>query len=134
MRTYRGLAVAVLDSALAYALYLSSTNRLFVTPPSVPERMEAATRVLEATQRKLGAVGIVRNVVARDETLRRRMEGYWVAEGTIMREVFEEREALEAVNAAVGSGRVDLRVVEAEAARYAERVTGGMEVHTAVPA
>ena len=44
-----------------------------------------------------------------------------------MREVFEEREALEAVNGAVGSGRVDLMVVEAEAARYAERVTSGLE-------
>jgi len=134
MRTFRGLAVAVLDGALAYALYLSSTNRMFVTPPSVAERVEAATRVLEATQRKLGAVGIVRNVVVRDEPWRRRAEAYWLAEGAIMREVFEEREALEAVNGAVASGRVELRVVEAEAASYAERVTGGFEVHTAIPA
>ncbi len=107
---------------------------MFVTPPSVAERVEAATRVLEATQRKLGAVGIVRNVVVRDEPLRRRAEAYWLAEGAIMREVFEEREALEAVNGAVASGRVELRVVEAEAASYAERVTGGFEVHTAIPA
>lgn len=83
--------------------------------------------MLEATQRKLEAVGIVRNVLVRDEGLRRGAEAYWVAEGRIMGEVFEEREAVEAVNAAVGSGRVDLRGVEEEAGRYAERVTGGLE-------
>ncbi len=44
-----------------------------------------------------------------------------------MSEVFEEREAVEAVNGAVGSGRVDLRAVEEEAVRYAERVTMGVD-------
>ena len=88
------------------------------------ERIETATRVLEATQRKLGAVGIVRNVLVRDEGLRRRGEGYWVREGRIMSEVFEERDVLERVNEVLGSGRVDLEEVEKEAGRYAERVTG----------
>ena len=69
----------------------------------------------------------MRNVIVRDAGLRGRMEGYWVAEGRIMSEVFEEREAVEAVNGAVGSGRVDLRAVEEEAVRYAERVTMGVD-------
>ncbi|KAI9872178.1 MAG: hypothetical protein M1830_001997, partial [Pleopsidium flavum] len=61
MRTYRGLAIALIDTLLAYGLYLSSTHRFFVTPPSLSQNLETTTRVLEATQRKLGAVGIVRN-------------------------------------------------------------------------
>jgi len=43
MRIYRGVALSALDGLLGYLLYLSSTNRAFLTPPSAAERVEAST-------------------------------------------------------------------------------------------
>ncbi|KAI9815049.1 MAG: hypothetical protein M1827_002892 [Pycnora praestabilis] len=123
LRLYRGLAIALVDLFLGWGIYLSSTNRAFITPPSVAERLETSTRMLETANRKLHAVGITRNVVVRDEGLRTRADRYWGEEGRIMGEVFEEREVIEGLKGALG--RVDIVSVTEEAGRYAEGVVGG---------
>lgn len=72
----------------------------------------------------MAALGIVRNVVVRDEGLRRRGEGYWREEGAVMAEVLEEREVVEGIRGALGSGRISVSQVEEDAKRYAEGIVG----------
>lgn len=127
MRVVRGISVALADVLVAGLLWLSSTNRMFVVPPSAAERMETAMRVLENARGKLHAVGIMRNVVVRDEGLRRRAEAYWRKEGQVMGEVMDEREVVEGVRNAL-SGRIQVARVEEEARKYAEGITGFQEL------
>ncbi|KAL9635256.1 MAG: hypothetical protein Q9164_003581 [Protoblastenia rupestris] len=122
MRTFRGLMLCLADAVVAGLLYLTGTNRMFVTPPTSAERMEMALRGLEQARGKLNAVGIVRNAIVRDEGLRRRTEGYWIKEGKIMGEVMDEREVVEGIRSAL-SERVQVGQVEEEARKFAEGVT-----------
>lgn len=124
MRTVRGIGMCIADAIMASLLYLSSTNRMFVTPPSVAERTEVALETLEHARGKINILGIVRNSVARDEGLRRRTEAYWVREGKVMGEVMDEREVVEGVKAAL-EGRVQIAKVEEDARRFAD----GLVVH-----
>ncbi|MCJ1452663.1 hypothetical protein MMC28_003006 [Mycoblastus sanguinarius] len=126
MRIFRGVIIALADALMAGLLWLSSTNRMFVVPPSPAERMETAMRVLENVRGKLNAVGIMRNAVVRDEGLRRKAEGYWRREGQVMGEVMDEREVVEGVRNAL-SGRIQVSKVEDEARRYADGITGWQE-------
>ena len=133
MRVWRGLFIGVGDAMLAGLLWASSTNRLFVVPPSAAERFEAAMKVLENTRGRLGAIGIVRNVVVRDETMRRKAETYWRKEGQVMSEVMDEREVVGGMRSALGSGRIQLSQVEEGASKYAEGIIAGPESTTAQP-
>ncbi|KAL8874258.1 MAG: hypothetical protein Q9174_000378 [Haloplaca sp. 1 TL-2023] len=125
MRIWRGIGIGVADAALAGLLWASSTNRMFVIPPTSAERMEAATKVLENARGRLGALSVVRNVVVRDEGLRRQGEGYWRREGQIMSEAMDQREVVEGVRNALESGRISVTKVEEEARRFADGVIGG---------
>lgn len=122
MRIWRGIGIAIADAALAAFLWASSTNRMFVIPPTTAERMESAIKVLENARGRLGALGIMRNVVARDEGLRRKVEGYWRKEGQVMTEVMDEREVVEGMRSALGSGRIGVTQVEEEARRFADGI------------
>lgn len=124
---YRGIVIALADVLVAGLLWLSSTNRMFVVPPSAAERMETAMRVLENARGKLNAVGIMRNAVVRDEGLRRKGEAYWRQEGQVMGEVMDEREVVEGVRNAL-SGRIQVDLVEEEARKYAEGITAFQEL------
>ena len=128
MRTMRGLVLATLDAVLAGLLWASSSNRLFVVPKSPAERLEAITKEMEATRGKLGAVGMIRNVTVRDENLRKKAEDYWKREGEIMGEVMDEKEVVEGLRGALGSGRMNVTTIEAEAKRYAESIFATPEV------
>lgn len=119
MRTYRGIMVALVDVALGYLLYLSSTNRAFVSPPTTAEQIDVATRIINATRNKINAAGIIKNAVARDPTLRNRTEGYWVEEAMHMRGIMEQREVIEAVNNAAES-RIKMDVISRDAEAYAD--------------
>lgn len=111
----------MLDGALGWVLYLSSTNRAFVIPPTPAERVEGAIRILGAAKSKLNAVGIVKNTAIRDEELRTRTQAYWAHEGVLMRDVMEEREVVEGVNDAL-ENRIDIRGIERDAETYAANV------------
>ena len=123
MRVFRGICIAVADAFLAGLLWLSSTNRMFVVPPSAAERMETAMRVLENARGKLSAVGVVRNAIVRDEGLRRKTEAYWRKEGEITGQIMAEREVVEGVRNAL-DGRIQVVTLEAEATKYAEGIMG----------
>ncbi|KAI4172225.1 MAG: hypothetical protein LQ343_003660 [Gyalolechia ehrenbergii] len=122
MRIWRGMGIAVADAALAGFLWASATNRMFVVPPTAAERMETSIKVLGNARGRLGALTIVRNVVVRDEGLRRKAEAYWRNEGQIMSEVMDEREVVEGMKSALGSGRIDVTKVEEEARRFADGI------------
>ncbi|KAM0330473.1 hypothetical protein ACHAQA_003417 [Verticillium albo-atrum] len=121
-RSVRLVALAILDLAFAGVLYLASTNRAFATPPAAAARLERANRALATVRSKMSALGIVRNAGVRDEGLRTRQAAYWSHEVRLMGEVMEEREVVEGVNDAIGSGRVDVERIERDAEEYARSV------------
>ncbi|MCJ1468634.1 hypothetical protein MMC07_007263 [Pseudocyphellaria aurata] len=121
MRTLRGIAICVADAALALLLWAASTNRIFAVPPNTAERMEAAMKVLESMRGRLSAVGIVRNVVARDKKLRQRGDAYWTQEGLVMEEVMADREVVDGMQSALGE-RISVSKVEEEARKFAEGI------------
>ncbi|KAL8902596.1 MAG: hypothetical protein Q9207_004563 [Kuettlingeria erythrocarpa] len=134
MRIWRGIGIAVTDAALAAFIWASSTNRMFVVPPTAAERMETAMKVLEISRARLGALGIVRNVVVRDEGFRRKAESYWRNEVQIMGEIMDEREVVEGLRSALGSGRVQFPQVEEDARRFADGIiVGPTSAPNAVP-
>ncbi|KAI1388746.1 uncharacterized protein F4822DRAFT_255715 [Hypoxylon trugodes] len=116
-RTYRYLALTLLNALLATLLYLSSTNRAFVTPPNPATRVDAVTRQLQGTKSRLNAVGIVKNATTRDEELRARTAAYWTHEGRLMREVMEERDVVEGVNDAL-QNRINIQDITRDADAY----------------
>ena len=122
MRVFRGVAIAITDVLIAACVYLSSTNRFFFTALSSAERMESAMKSLEMARGKLNALGVMRNVTARDEALRQRTDGYWRRERQVMGEVMDEREVVEGIKNALG-GRIQVVQVEEEARKYADGIT-----------
>ncbi|KAL8827708.1 MAG: hypothetical protein Q9170_006907 [Blastenia crenularia] len=125
MRIWRGIGIAVADAALAAFIWASATNRMFIVPPTAAERMEASIKDLENARGRVGALGIMRNVVVRDEGLRRKAEAYWRKEGQVMSEVMDEREVVEGMRSALGSGRISVTQVEEDARRFADGIIVG---------
>ena len=121
MRTLRGISIATFDILFAGLLYLSSTNRLFAQSVSNAERVENVLKTMEQTRGKLSALGIVKNVVVRDEGLGRKGAEYWKREKVVMGEVMDEREVVEGVRDALEK-RVRVQSVEEEARKWAEGI------------
>lgn len=121
MRTLRGVGIAGFDVLFAGLLYLSSTNRMFGQAVTSAERVEEVLKTMEQTRGKLSALGIVKNVVARDEGLRGKGAEYWRRERVVMGEVMDEREVVEGVRDALEK-RVRVQSVEEEARRWAEGI------------
>ena len=124
MRTFRGLAIALLDIGFAGFLWATATNRLLAIPVSSAERLETVTRIMEATRGKLAALGIIRNVTFRDEILRKKGESYWRTEGEMMGQVMDEKEVVDGVRNALSGGRISVTMIEEEARKYAEGIIG----------
>ncbi|APA12454.1 hypothetical protein SS1G_03946 [Sclerotinia sclerotiorum 1980 UF-70] len=124
MQLYRSIALAALDGLIGWCLYLSSTNRAFLAPPSTAEKIESTTRIIEQARGKLNGVALMRNATVRDKELRNTVEEYWVREATVMREVLETREVVDGVRNAL-DGRLDLVQVQRDAEGFTEAVLGG---------
>ena len=123
MRVYRYLGIALLDGLLGWAIYLSSTNRAFITPPAPAERLEFATRIVDNVRSKLQAVSVMRNAILRDDALREKESRYWAHEIQLMGSLMEEREVLDSVNNALES-RINMADVERDAEGYSSNVLG----------
>jgi hypothetical protein len=126
MRVYRYLSLAVIDGLLGWLLYLSSTNRAFITAPMPAERIEHTTRILENIRSKVTAISILQNTIARDGPLREKTRQYWVQEGQLMGPLMEEREVLESVSNAL-ENRIDISTIERDAEIYANTVVGPLQ-------
>ncbi|KAK4644691.1 hypothetical protein QC761_307120 [Podospora bellae-mahoneyi] len=124
-RLMRFISLAMLDIFLALAIYLTGTNRAFVTPPSPAERIESVLKGLGNIKGKLNAAGVVKNTVTRDEGLRGRSNGYWAHEVRLTREMMEEEEVVRGMNDAL-ENRLDVRSLERDAEEYTRGVLGGL--------
>jgi hypothetical protein len=127
MRVYRGIVIATVDGAIGWVLYLSSTNRAFLNPPSTAERLEFSTRILETARSKMSALGILKNTINRDDELRNKSQGYWVHEGRLMGEIYEDREVVAGVQNAL-ENRINMQNIMTDAEAYAQNVVGPLQV------
>ena len=126
MRIYRGIALAALDGVLGWVLYLSSTNRAFLTPPSTAERIEVSSRILDMARSKLSAASVLRNTIVRNDSLRGRSQDYWVHEGQMTRSVMEEREVVESVQNAL-ENRINIATISADAETWAQNIMAPLQ-------
>ena len=121
--TYRGIAMAVVDLVLGWMIYLSSTNRAFVSPPSVTDRLRHSTQLLDSANRKLHALAITRMAIAQDEGLLSTLQRYWNQEYTVSRQIYDDPNVVKHVKAARAS--LDLSALTQEATLYADAVVSG---------
>lgn len=126
MRTIRGIIIAVIDAGLAFVLWAASTNRIFAVPPSPSERINASLKVLENVRARLAALGVVSNVVVRDEGLRKRGVDYWRREGQVMAQVMDDKEVVDGVRNALAN-RINVATVEEDAKKFAETLLKGQK-------
>ncbi|KAF2480256.1 hypothetical protein BDY17DRAFT_303520 [Neohortaea acidophila] len=119
---WRGLAIAGTDAVLGWVMWLQATHRAFLTPVSNGERVGESTRMVEMVLGKVRGLGMVRNGSARDAGLRRKVESYWVKEGEVMKDVFEQPEVLQAQRNALA--RVDINRIGTEADAYIDSILG----------
>lgn len=97
MRILRGVGIALLDGSIGWVMYLSSTNRFFLLPPSAAQRIGNVSNALDASFFRLWALGNARNAILRDEGLRGDMSRYWQEE----QGVYEQREVVAAIRDAL---------------------------------
>jgi len=129
IRIYRLLFLALIDALIGWLLYLSSTNRAFVTPASPAERVESAIKVMGGVRNSLGSIMILKNTIQRDSQLREVGDRYWVREGMAMGEAMEDREVVEGVQNALEE-RIDMANISKDAEAYARSV---VELHGMAP-
>ncbi|KAI2610981.1 uncharacterized protein GGS25DRAFT_480878 [Hypoxylon fragiforme] len=125
-RILRYLGLGALDLLLATLLYLSSTNRAFVTPISAAERVEAITRQLQTAKGRMSAMGIIKNTTMRDEALRERIQTYWQTEGRLMSTALEDREVIEGINDAL-QNRINIEDITRDAEAYSSSAIPRLE-------
>lgn len=101
-RVWRGLAIASIDALLGWVMWLAATNRFFLTPPTVAQRLETIAKGVEQSNFRLWASGNVRNTTVRDRDLREKVARYWNAE----KGLYEEREVIDAIKSALT--RIDM--------------------------
>lgn len=124
LQVYRGLAIAALDGALGWMIWLQATGRAFIAPVPASERLMNAGRIFEGVMGKTRGLGIVRNGVVRNAEMRRKFDGYWVKEGEVMKDVFEEPIVLEAQRSALR--RLDAQRIAREADGFLDGIFGSM--------
>ncbi|OJD34994.1 chorismate synthase [Diplodia corticola] len=125
IRTLRYIAFALMDGLLGYAMYLTSTNRWLVIPPTISERIEENTRMVESLKGKLSMLAAMKNTVARDKGLRERNLAYWVDEGQYMGEIFEDREVVDGMQNALE--RANVEMIENQAGGMADGIVSVIE-------
>lgn len=124
MRLGRLLAFAVLDAALAAMLFLSATRRMFVVPPTVSERIDAATAAVAAVHMRVRSANVLKNTIARDPELRAVDAAHWAEETATMQEAMESEEVVSSMRDALDNGRLDPQGVDTAADEFSHRVLG----------
>ncbi|KAF2833889.1 hypothetical protein CC86DRAFT_400479 [Ophiobolus disseminans] len=102
VRFLRYMAFALVDAALGFVLWATSTNRWLAEPVSIAERLETSTRLAEETYHKMQALGLLTNSVNRDSALRGVREEYWTTEGRFMAETVQDGKVTEQINHVIG--------------------------------
>ncbi|RKF56576.1 putative chorismate synthase protein [Golovinomyces cichoracearum] len=120
-RTYRFFALACLDWLIGILLYLSSTQRAFLNPLSVSEKVDSLVHVIDATRSKVIAIGVVQNTIVRNQELRDEVQQYWMNEVQLTQRVMEEKEVVDSVKNALES-RIDMDIIVADAHNYVQNI------------
>ncbi|TQB71059.1 hypothetical protein MPDQ_007822 [Monascus purpureus] len=138
----RPLAFAIFDCVCAALIYMSATNRLSFSPPTlqreqVDQLIAATTSSLRDTSAKLHALNVTRNAVVRDKALKDRDDVYWRAvvsadgdPAKIMApaSVWDEEDVVRAISRVMaGHGGVDLEKLNSTVGDYVNGVTAGLE-------
>ena len=88
--TYRGLAVALVDAALGYAIYLTATGRWGgLLSDSPVERIDAVSAALEDVIKGTNSAVSLKQAVMTDADLRRQVVDFWEKEDLTRRELAE---------------------------------------------
>ncbi|CAN8103763.1 unnamed protein product [Discula destructiva] len=124
VRRCRFLAFAALDLGLAVVLYLSATNRMFVVPATVAEKIDGAAAALSLVQMRIRSANVLKNTIARDGELRAVDANYWAHEGMVMQEAMESEEVMISIRDAVENGRIDPEGMDQAADDFTRRVMG----------
>ena len=120
-RVWRGLAIAATDAVLGWLMWLQATGRAWVVETEMGERVAEAASALEEIVKRAKTLAVLRNGVAREAGLRRRVESYWSREGEMMASILGDPEAVDAQRMAWK--RLDVDKVRKEAEAY---VDGGL--------
>jgi hypothetical protein len=125
VRFLRYITFAVVDIALGFVLWATSTNRLLAKPVSIAERIETSTRQAEETLNKMRALGLLTNSVNRDPALRGVREEYWRTEGQVMAETVQDEAVTEQINNAIG--KMDFSALEGRVSDVADGILKGID-------
>ena len=87
---------------------------------NVSERIEKIIATTAGIDSKLTAMGALRNAIFRNPSLRDQSLRHYVNEETIMGEVYEDRDVVDAINSALG--RIDVNAITQQAIQYSENI------------
>ncbi|KAH7085166.1 hypothetical protein BKA63DRAFT_485139 [Paraphoma chrysanthemicola] len=121
----RYVTFAVVDIALGFVLWATSTNRWLAKPVSIAERIETTTRQAEETLNKMRALGLLSNSVNRDSALRGVREEYWRTEGQVMAETIQDEAVTETINECIS--KLDLGALEGRVGEVADGILKGID-------
>jgi hypothetical protein len=113
LHNIRYICFALCDALFGFALYLTSTNRWLVEPPTVSQRLNDNSAALASALHSITILNDQRSAAVRDPVLRREFSDYWDLEGTVMQEVESQKEVVQAKNVAVS--RIDMVKVNRDA-------------------
>tara|TARA_R110002003_G_scaffold448_16_gene19957 strand:- start:19334 stop:20461 length:1128 start_codon:yes stop_codon:yes gene_type:complete len=125
VRFLRYITFAVVDIALGFVLWATSTNRWLAKPVSLAERIETTTRTAEETLNKMRALGLLSNSVNRDPALRGVREEYWRTEGQVMAETIQDEAVTETINDYIS--KMDLTALEGRVGEVADGILKGID-------
>jgi hypothetical protein len=125
VRFIRYITFAVVDIALGFVLWATSTNRWMAKPVSIAERIETTTRQAEETLNKMRALGLLTNSVNRDPALRGVREEYWRTEGQVMAETVQDEAVTEQINKVIS--KMDFSALEGRVGEVADGILKGID-------
>lgn len=125
VRFLRYMAFAVVDMALGFVLWATSTNRWLAKPVSIAERIELTTRQAEETLNKMRALGLLTNSANRDSALRGVREEYWRTEGQVMADTVQDEAVTEQINSVIS--KMDFNALEGRVGEVADGILKGID-------
>jgi hypothetical protein len=124
-RMWRQLAFAAVDGLMGWLLWLTSTNRWLVKPPTISEQLADVTNTLAGSYGQINLLGNVRNAIVRDNELRTTHGEYWLSESREMQDIEREREVVDAKNIALS--RMDFEKTQRRAEIYVDQIFASLQ-------
>jgi hypothetical protein len=120
LRMYRNISFAIVDGLLGWAIWLTSTNRWLVQPPSMTQQLQRALIAMQVARVKVSLLSRVRNTVLQDDVLLAGSMNAAARQKADMAEIEQEREVVDAKRLALS--RMDVGKIRGEAEIWTEKV------------